>query len=489
MVVAGATLTLGSLTTTAASGSLLVGESVSGSTATITTTTAPDATTGIYGGRVLYTSDGGTTDDFATGTGSGPYTFSAYSGYTTLPPSGATSSVNYQITTGNTVTLSASESANVLKLGSGSTLALGTYTLTINSGGLLIVGNSAISITGSGAPGLEAGTYLTGGYELVISNYNSAGLTISAIIGNNGANATAVTQQGSGTLNLSGTNTYSHGTYLTQGEIELGNAAALGTTAGTFTIDAGTTIDNSYGGSLTLNNYPQTWNGSYTFAGTNALNMGTGAVTLGGNLTITTTSNTLTEGGALSGAYNLIKAGSGALALNGVVGTSTGAVTVNAGTLTLAGTNTFTGGVTLNTGATLDINNATALGGSSGVFTINGGTIDNTSGGTVTLTNTNPEHWAGSFTFTGSNSLNLYTGAVTLLASPTVTVSANTLTVGGTVGGANNLTSAGSGTLVINGVVSINGLITNLAGTLTLAGANISLGWCDIKFRSHPGYQ
>jgi len=63
----------------------------------------------------------------------------------------------------------------------------------------------------------------------------------------------------------------------------------------------------------------------------------------------------------------------------------------------------------------------------------------------LVLTNNNPETWNGSFTFVGSNALNLGTGAVTLGASSTVTASASTLTVGGVISGAFVLTKQGTG--------------------------------------------
>ena len=49
----------------------------------------------------------------------------------------------------------------------------------------------------------------------------------------------------------------------------------------------------------------------------------------------------------------------------------------------------------------------------------------------MTLSGNNPQNWNGSFVFNGSNSLNMGNGAVTMNASPTVYVAANTLTVGG----------------------------------------------------------
>ena len=62
----------------------------------------------------------------------------------------------------------------------------------------------------------------------------------------------------------------------------------------------------------------------------------------------------------------------------------------------------------------MNINNAGAIG--TGTFVINGGTIDNSSAAAITLSNNNAQTWGGDFTFVGSKSLNMGTGAVTLSA-------------------------------------------------------------------------
>jgi len=164
-------------------------------------------------------------------------------------------------------------------------------------------------------------------------------------------------------------------------------------------------------------------------------------------------------------ARTLTKTGDGTLELSGA-NLYTGLTTVSAGTLTLSGDNTSaTGGVTLSAG-TLNINNAAALG--TGTFTISGGTIDNTSGGAITNSNNNAQAWNGDFTFTGTNDLDLGTGAVNLNAARTVTVSANTLTVGGVIS-ASDLTKAGAGNLNLTGAsVFLNTYLS--AGTLTISG-------------------
>jgi len=149
-----------------------------------------------------------------------------------------------------------------------------------------------------------------------------------------------------------------------------------------------------------------------------------------------------------------------------------------AGTLTLSGANTFSGGVTL-LGGTLNINSTTALGAAGGTFTILGGTINNSTGGAITLANNNPQSWNGDFAFTGTQSLNLGTGAVAMGDNRQVSVNANTLTVGGAIsdaGAGKGLAKQGAGTLTLTGVNTYSGATTVRGGTLvadTVSNANV----------------
>ena len=335
------------------------------------------------------------------------------------------------------------------KLGANSLTLTGSNTsysgATAVSGGSLQlgdgIGGSDVSLATSGMTNNAAVLYNVGLSQ-----------TASYSISGNGS----LTKLGAGVLTLGGSNTYSLGTTLSAGQLNINNASALGT--GPFTISGGT-IDNTSGGSITLSTgNAQSWNGNFIYAGsTNSLNLGTGAVTLGGNRQVTVAANTLTVGGPISGGYSLTKAGNG--------------------TLTLGGSNTYSGGTTLSTGQ-LNVNNASALG--TGTFTISGGTIDNTSGGNFTLSTNNPQNWNGNFTYLGSaNNLNLGTGAVTLSANRQVTVTANTLTVGGNItGNANSLTKAGNGMLTLSGVNNI------YTGGTTISGWHAG---CRKQFRAVPG--
>lgn len=285
---------------------------------------------------------------------------------------------------------------------------------------------------------------------------NGTGTSSLALTGGVTFNQT-VTKTGAGAVTLSGAGGGTGGFNLSAGTLNLNHNAALG--SGTLTIGPGTTIDNTSASAVTLvTNNAQSWGGSFNFNGTQALNLGTGAVTLGNNVTLTTAAGTLTVGGAIGdGGSNrvLTKAGAGAL--------------------TLAGANTFTGGVNLTAG-TLNLAHAAALG--TGPLTITSGTLDNTSGAALTLSTNNAQTWSGAFAFTGTKDLNLGTGAVLMGASSSVSVAgaASTLTVGGTVTGlpANTLTKSGPGTLVLNGLSAV--AANNYAGTTILDGGTLSLG-------------
>ena len=259
--------------------------------------------------------------------------------------------------------------------------------------------------------------------------------------GANGIGGTSgLAKSGTGTLTLSGPNTYSGGTTLSAGQLNINDGgtssanSAIGT--GPLTINGGTLGNTEPSDVTLLPNNAQYWNGDFSFAGAGYnLNLGTGAVAPNASRQINVSANTLTVGGAIGGgAISLTKTGNG--------------------TLTLTGANTFSGGMTLSAGQ-LNINNGGSSSANSaigiGTFTVSGGTIDNTSGGDLTLLPNNAQVWSGSFTYAGSvpNNLNLGTGAVTLTATPTVTVNSGTLTVGGVISGAFGITKAGAGTLVL----------------------------------------
>ena len=120
-------------------------------------------------------------------------------------------------------------------------------------------------------------------YSAYFAN-NSAAYTLMGTSGIAGSAMPAMA--GSGSLTVTNTNTYTGGTFLYNGTLNVGTSAALGGAASTLTL-AGGTLNNSTAGVLTLPNYPMQWLGSFGFGGSSPLNLGTGNVAMPVPVTVT----------------------------------------------------------------------------------------------------------------------------------------------------------------------------------------------------------
>jgi len=317
----------------------------------------------------------------------------------------------------------------------------GTLTLTANNthtGGITISAGG-IALSGSGAlADSEAINLAANGTSFDISAINASGETIGSIAGVSGSSIAL----GSKTLTVGGDNTST--TF--SGSLGGTGGALVKTGSGTLTLDGG----NTYTGTTTIS------------AG--GLQIGNGSTT--GSLS---TSSTITNNGILTfNRSNNVAQGTDFTST--AIGGSGSLVQSGTGNLTLSSANTYSGGTTLNSG-TLVLNNSTAIG--TGALSINGGTLNNTSGTSITLSSNNTQNWNANFAFTGTNDLNLGTGAVALgnSASRTITLTSGNLTVGGVISGASSLTKAGAGTLRLTGSNSYSGGTTISAGILEIAGS------------------
>ena len=346
----------------------------------------------------------------------------------------------------------------LIQAGSGNLVLAGanTYTgATTISAGTLRIGSG--STTGS----LSTSSAITNNGTLAFNRSDTItqGTDFNSVIGGTGA----LIQAGSGTLALSGANTYSGGTTLSVGTLALNSSSAIG--SGNLTI-TGETIDNTSGSAITLaTNNSQKWNGNFTFAGTNDLNLGTGSVSMNASRMITVNSANLTVGGAISGTgFGLTKSGNG--------------------TLVLAGANTYNGQTTLSSG-TIIVTNKAALG--TGSLALSGGTLQ----ASTDLTGANALTTSGvslgaSSTVSGSNSITISGNSTGFLQQNlSITnnlVSGKLLTFTGNLGlksnGSNrNLTIAGTGDTTFSGILSdgavaYNGFTASSTGTTTLSGNN-----------------
>ena len=166
--------------------------------------------------------------------------------------------------------------------------------------GLASTANMAVGMT----------VVIPGGNTRTISTINSSSqITLSGTAGGTTGTATMwigfinnpVIKTGAGTLTLSAANNFGGGLYLNEGRLNINSATALGgglTGSGTgvsrLTINEGTTIDNTSGATITMGvKYPMTWNGNFTFVGTNDLNFidpgGNGNITMPNDVTVTVT--------------------------------------------------------------------------------------------------------------------------------------------------------------------------------------------------------
>lgn len=408
---------------------------------------------------------------------------SAYIG--ALPATTGSASANYTLTGNQTQT--GAVVANTVKItntGTGETLALGGNNLTITAasatslGGILYAGGGDGNYTIAGTTGRIVPS--TNNQELIF-HATSGSLTVNALVAAS-AGSSVVTKSGTGTLVLGAANNFTGAVRVNSGALRLTNATGAGTTAGGISVqnlsalelangitvgaEALTIIGSGVAGGGALRNHANanTYGGVVTIGpgGARIASDSGGSLTLSGGI-VTSLGNDVTFGGAgtttvqtvaISGLGNVIKD--------------------CAGTLILAASN-GQANTTVN-GGQLNINQFAALGTPAGTLTMAAGTsLDNTSGGAVTITNPKSIAPGNSLTFAGTNDLDLGEGTTTLSATTTFTVSANTLTLSGDVVGAGyGIVKEGTGTLRLDGLSgtsSFTGNSTINAGTLLLEGS------------------
>ena len=284
----------------------------------------------------------------------------------------------------------------------------------------------------------------------------------------NGTSALGLIKIGTGTLILTGSNTYSGGTTISAGALQLGN----GGTTGSITGDV---IDN---GVLSFNRSDvATFDG--TISGAGSVNQ------IGTGTTILTANNTYTAGTTISaGTLQLGNGGTtgsitGDVIDNGVLsfnrndvatfaGTISGAGSVNqigAGTTILTANNTYTGGTTISAG-TLQLGN----GGTTGSIT--GDVIDN---GVLSFNRSDVATFAG--TFSGAGSVNQIGIGTTILTATNTYTGGTTISAGILQLGSGGTTGSITGDVIDNGVLSFNRSDSvTFAGTISGAGSVNQIG-------------
>ena len=418
------------------------------------------------------------------------------------------------LTGANTYTGGTTITAGTLELGNGGTTGAITGdvtnsgTLTFNRSddtafGAVISGSGTLEQRGTGTTTLTGVNSYTGGTTisagtLALGNGGTTGaiagdVTNNATLAFNRSDATAfgsvisgsgrVDQRGTNTTTLTGANTYTGGTTISAGELELGNGGTTGAITGDVTNNAKLAFNrsdaNAFSGAVSgSGSVEQRGTGTTTLTGANSYTGGTtitaGTLELGNGGTTGAIAGDVTNNATL--AFNR----SDATAFGGVISGSGSVDQRGTGTTTLAGANSYTGGTTITAG-TLELGNGGAIAGD----VTNNATLAfnrsdaNVFNGVVSGSGSVDQRGTGTTTLTGANT---YTGGTT--------ISAGTLALGngGTTGAitgdvTNNATLAfnRSDANVFNGVVSGSGSVDQRGtGTTTLTGANIYTGGTTI---------
>ncbi len=341
------------------------------------------------------------------------------------------------------------------------------------------------SLAGNGFVTLGTGTLNAGA--------DNTSTTYAGIISGTGG----FTKEGSGTLTLTGVNTYTGTTRVSDtGVLQLGTPGAIADDSAVV-VDANATFD--------LNDFDET---IASLSGAGMVTLGTGTLTTGGDDSDSTFS------GIISGTGGLTKEGMGTFTLSGL-NTYSGPTAINAGTLQVGVANALgaTSAVNVVMGATLDLNNFDAtIGALSGDGDVTLGTGNLTTGdatdtefsGIISGTGGIVKEGTGTFTLSG---MNTYSGGTTLndgvlLVGMDENLGASGPGIGeltfngGTLGLSADLTTArdviinvGGGTIdtngfngTLSGIVSGAGAITKIDdGTLTLTGTNTYAGGTNIN--------
>jgi fibronectin-binding autotransporter adhesin len=336
----------------------------------------------------------------------------------------------------------------------------------------LVVGNAGGTIDTQGY-NMTIGGVVSGGAYSTLTKTGNGTLVLS---GANTKSGNMIINGGTLTISGANANTAQSTTILNAGTLNLNSLAALAPNTNNYCaliINGGTLDQTSTSAGLTLYNSAITLNADFTFAGTYALNLGTGAVSLGtsdgASRKITVNGSSLTIGGTIANvatANSIIKDGPGQLTLSGT-NKFTGGMTVAGGTVSGTSTSPFgsgpitlggSSGSSLNT--TLSItgvtsNNAISVAsGNTGIAKIYGGAVSgNSFGGAITLNSHDLTVAAGGYALTLTGGIT-GTGNLSFLSTSggAITVSTNPVNISGTI--TNN--SASVGAITISGGVGSN---------------------------------
>ena len=484
--------------TTLRGGTMIVGALANGGVASdIGAASSAPANLVFNGGALQYTGGAASIDRlFTVGTSGGTIDVEGSGGLTLNNP-GAISMAGILTLTGNTADTN-TLAGGLLSGGGINKNGTGTWVLTgTNSyGGGTTISAGVLQVGAGGGSGAVGSASIVNNAAL---DFNRTGtLTVNGAIGGIGS----VSQDGSGTVILAANNTYSGGTTVNAGTLQIGNGGASGSL-----LNVGPIVNNSL---LIFNT-----SGSFEYNAAGLIS-GTGNVIVrGGGVTKAIGANSYTGWTQIdAGSTFFVSEGqtgtllSSAVTNNGtlrivsqdthfsypgpIVGSGRvqiGVNNVNAGTSTLTGTNAYSG-TFIGGGALVLGDGSTAL---SGSITGNVSFVNNFTSGDDnprTLTFNRPDDFTFSNNIvTNFSSVQANLGIVQQNGNGTLTLIGNNTYGGGTVvnfgflviGNGGPSGSVGFGTVALN---SGNRLVINRSGSLTIGG-NIS-GVADLLIKGSP---
>ncbi|NBT90696.1 MAG: PEP-CTERM sorting domain-containing protein, partial [Verrucomicrobia bacterium] len=415
-----------------------------------------------------------------------------------------------------------------------------TYTgaTVINAGQLMLAGSGAISSASEVQIASGASMRLDGYYAPANINRTIGGLTGAGVLYSSGGTVTVnktsgintfsgdiqggqgLIKDGAGTLVLSSANTYTGGTTISGGTLDLNGGSVSGNITNNANLVIRSDLVNAVSGtgSLTKEGLGDAylWTAS-SYTGATVINGGK-LVLAGAGAIAESSAVQIASGGILdlAGPYapNNINRTIGGLSGGGIIYASGGTVTVNkvsgtdiftgniqggqgliksgAGTLALGGASTYTGDTTVSAGILL-LANGSGLGSTTGGTTVASGAVlrltNNISVGNEALTISGQGAGTGGGALRSVGGANTWQGKVTLAAASTIgAASGASLTLdvasGNAIEGNNrNLTFDGAGAISVKDAISLGtgGLTKAGSGTTTLEAANSYSGGTSIN--------